>query len=43
MKRVVNFYEKLPRGSAPKVESKGFIGRYQDKHFGGENASAKRM
>lgn len=42
MKRVVNFYEKLPRGSAPKVEPKGLFGRYQAKHFGGDNASGKR-
>ncbi|KAI4595589.1 ATP synthase f chain, mitochondrial precursor [Pestalotiopsis sp. 9143b] len=41
MKRVVNFYEKLPRGSAPKVEPKGLFGRYQAKHFGGDNASGK--
>jgi hypothetical protein len=42
MKRVVSFYEKLPRGPAPKVEAKGLLGRYQAKHFGGDNASAKR-
>lgn len=42
MKRVVNFYEKLPRGAAPKFEAKGLLGRYQYKHFGGDNASAKR-
>ncbi|KAI1854977.1 hypothetical protein JX265_012332 [Neoarthrinium moseri] len=42
MKRVVNFYEKLPRGPAPKVEAKGLFGRYEAKHFGGSNASAKR-
>jgi hypothetical protein len=42
MKRVVNFYEKLPRGAAPKVEPKGLFGRYQYKHFGGDNASGKR-
>ncbi|KAF3024847.1 hypothetical protein G7054_g10862 [Neopestalotiopsis clavispora] len=41
MKRVVNFYEKLPRGAAPKVEPKGLFGRYQYKHFGGDNASGK--
>lgn len=43
MKRVVSFYEKLPRGAAPKVEPSGLFGRYQAKHFGGNNASAKRM
>jgi F-type H+-transporting ATPase subunit f len=42
MKRVVSFYEKLPRGAAPKAEAKGLLGRYQAKHFGGDNASAKR-
>ncbi|KAK0645499.1 mitochondrial F1-F0 ATP synthase subunit F of fungi-domain-containing protein [Cercophora newfieldiana] len=34
MQRVVNFYEKLPRGPAPEVKATGFFGRYQAKHFG---------
>ncbi|KAI5923655.1 mitochondrial F1-F0 ATP synthase subunit F of fungi-domain-containing protein [Camillea tinctor] len=34
MKRVVNFYEKLPRGPAPEHEATGILGRYQAKHFG---------
>ncbi len=34
MQRVVNFYEKLPRGDAPKVQPKGLLARYQAKHFG---------
>ncbi|KXJ95243.1 mitochondrial F1-F0 ATP synthase subunit F of fungi-domain-containing protein [Microdochium bolleyi] len=34
MKRVVNFYEKLPRGPAPEVKPTGLFGRYQAKHFG---------
>lgn len=42
MKRVVNFYEKLPRGPAPKIQATGLLGRYQAKHFG-DNATAKRM
>jgi len=42
MQRVVNFYEKLPRGSAPEVQAKGFLAKYQAKHFG-KNASGKRM
>ncbi|KAI2636023.1 mitochondrial F1-F0 ATP synthase subunit F of fungi-domain-containing protein [Xylaria nigripes] len=33
MKRVVRFYEKLPRGPAPEVPASGFFGRYQAKHF----------
>lgn len=41
MKRVVNFYEKLPRGAAPEVKATGFLGRYQAKHFG-KNPTAKR-
>lgn len=41
MQRVVNFYEKLPRGPAPEVQAKGFFGKYQAKHFG-KNPSAKR-
>lgn len=41
MKRVVNFYEKLPRGPAPEVKATGLLGRYQAKHFG-KNPSAKR-
>ena len=42
MQRVVNFYEKLPRGAAPAVKATGLLGRYQAKHFG-KNATAKRM
>lgn len=41
MRRVVNFYEKLPRGPAPEVKATGILGRYQAKHFG-KNPSAKR-
>ncbi|KAI3401394.1 hypothetical protein diail_11478 [Diaporthe ilicicola] len=40
MKRVVNFYEKLPRGPAPEVKATGILGRYQAKHFG-NSPSAK--
>ncbi|CAI4213011.1 unnamed protein product [Parascedosporium putredinis] len=40
MQRVVNFYEKLPRGAASEVKATGLLGRYQAKHFG-KNASAK--
>jgi hypothetical protein len=42
MQRVVNFYEKLPRGPAPEIKPKGLLGKYQAKHFG-KNPSAKRM
>ena len=42
MQRVVSFYEKLPRGAAPEVKAKGFLGRYQAKHFG-KNPTGKRM
>jgi F-type H+-transporting ATPase subunit f len=41
MQRVVNFYEKLPRGHAPELKATGLLGRYQAKHFG-NNPSAKR-
>ncbi|KAJ6443134.1 hypothetical protein O9K51_04313 [Purpureocillium lavendulum] len=34
MQRVVSFYEKLPRGAAPEVKSKGLLGWYQAKYFG---------
>ncbi|KAK3358581.1 ATP synthase f chain-like protein [Lasiosphaeria ovina] len=34
MQRVVNFYEKLPRGPAPDVKPTGLLGKYQAKHFG---------
>lgn len=42
MKRVVSFYEKLPRGPAPEIKSTGPFGAYQAKHFG-KNPTAKRM
>ncbi|KAK5624439.1 hypothetical protein RRF57_000155 [Xylaria bambusicola] len=41
MKRVVGFYEKLPRGPAPDIKPTGLFGRYQAKHFG-KNPTAKR-
>lgn len=41
MDRVVNFYAKLPRGSAPEVKPTGLIGRYQARYFG-KNPSAAR-
>ncbi|KAL0944594.1 mitochondrial f1f0 atp synthase subunit f [Colletotrichum truncatum] len=41
MQRVVNFYEKLPRGAAPEAKATGLLGRYAAKHFNGKNASAK--
>ncbi|KAI1801129.1 mitochondrial F1-F0 ATP synthase subunit F of fungi-domain-containing protein [Daldinia bambusicola] len=41
MKRVVSFYEKLPRGPAPEIKPTGLLGRYQAKHFG-KNPTAKR-
>lgn len=43
MQRVVNFYEKLPRGPAPQVKATGLLGRYQARYFAGKNASATRM
>jgi len=39
MKRVVSFYEKLPRGPAPKIKPTGLFGRYQARYFG-DNPSA---
>jgi hypothetical protein len=41
MQRVVNFYEKLPRGAAPEAKATGLLGRYQAKHFG-KNPTSKR-
>jgi len=41
MQKVVNFYEKLPRGAAPEVQAKGLLGRYQKKYMG-KNASGRR-
>lgn len=34
MQRVVSFYEKLPRGSAPEPKPRGFLGWYQNKYMG---------
>lgn len=41
MDRVVNFYARLPRGSAPETKATGLIGRYQARYFG-KNPSAAR-
>lgn len=41
MQRVVSFYEKLPRGSAPEIKPSGLLGRYQARYFG-KNPSAAR-
>jgi len=41
MARVVSFYEKLPRGSAPEIKPKGLFERYQHRYFNkGKNDSA---
>lgn len=42
MDRVVNFYARLPRGSAPSVKPSGLLERYQARYFSGKNASAAR-
>ncbi|KAF2473936.1 uncharacterized protein BDR25DRAFT_301994 [Lindgomyces ingoldianus] len=34
MHKVVNFYEKLPRGPAPEPKPKGLLQRYQHRYFG---------
>ncbi|RKF76856.1 ATP synthase subunit f, mitochondrial [Golovinomyces cichoracearum] len=39
MARVISFYEKLPRGPAQEVQTRGFLGRYKAQYFG-KNASA---
>ncbi|GAB7355972.1 hypothetical protein MBLNU459_g6604t1 [Dothideomycetes sp. NU459] len=39
MQRVVSFYERLPRGPAPETKPKGFLQKYQARHFG-KNPSA---
>ncbi|RMX74383.1 hypothetical protein D0869_12652 [Hortaea werneckii] len=39
MKRVVGFYEKLPRGPAPQPQAKGFLQWYQLKYMSGRNPS----
>ncbi len=41
MQRVVNFYEKLPRGAAPEPKVTGLLSWYQKKYFG-KNPSAAR-
>jgi len=41
MQRVVNFYEKLPRGVAPEPKVTGLLSWYQKKYFG-KNPSAAR-
>jgi F-type H+-transporting ATPase subunit f len=41
MQKVVNFYEKLPRGPAPEPEAKGLLGRYQRRYMG-KNPSGRR-
>ena len=40
--RVLSFYEKLPRGSAPEIEARGLFARYKRRYFG-DKPSAMRM
>ncbi|KAL4901889.1 hypothetical protein BDW74DRAFT_159126 [Aspergillus multicolor] len=40
MDRVVNFYAKLPRGSAPETKATGLIGRYRARYFGDKPSAA---
>ncbi|CRG90595.1 hypothetical protein PISL3812_07639 [Talaromyces islandicus] len=39
MERVVNFYARLPRGSAPAPKPTGLLERYQARYFNGKKAS----
>ena len=43
MKRVVDFYGKLPRGAAPEPQSKGLLGWYQKKYFGKNPSAARKI
>lgn len=43
MQKVVNFYEKLPRGPAPEREAKGLLGRYQKRYFGKKPSGARKL
>ncbi|KAL8709972.1 MAG: hypothetical protein Q9220_005423 [cf. Caloplaca sp. 1 TL-2023] len=43
MERVVSFYEKLPRGSAPEHKPKGLIERYQARYFGKNPSAARKL
>lgn len=42
MERVVNFYARLPRGSAPAPKPTGLLERYQVRYFSGKKASPMR-
>lgn len=42
MKRVVSFYEKLPRGPAPAYQPKGLFERYLVRYAWGENGGRWR-
>ena len=42
MQRVVDFYEKLPRGAAPEPKARGLLGWYKNKYFG-KRPSGMRM
>ncbi|KAF3938087.1 hypothetical protein ABW19_dt0205720 [Dactylella cylindrospora] len=42
MARLVELYNKLPKGPAPKEAPKGLLGRYKAKYFDGENQSGAR-
>lgn len=39
MRRIVGFYEKLPRGPAPEFKPKGLFQRYGHAYFWGKNSS----
>lgn len=43
MQRVVNFYEKLPRGPAPEPQVKGLLSWYQKKYFGKNPSAARKL
>ena len=41
MEKVVNFYAKLPRGSAPETKPAGIVGWYQRRFFSSGSAGRK--
>lgn len=41
MQRLVNFYEKLPRGAAPEPQASGPISWYRKRYFSGKGSPAR--
>jgi hypothetical protein len=43
MRRLVDLYEKLPRGAAPEEKATGLLGRYRKRYMDGKGSAMRKL